>query len=193
MAVIGEDVSVVATEDDRAQQSAASSDQRGGRRKLLASLLVVLAVAAATVLLTPRTNDTIRPVDYTDELAEARAAAPYPVLVPVGLGRGWTPTSVMFTRYQGASRWHLGLVTPDGDTVGVEQSDGDRDEFVDLLTGNGRPDGVLEVGTLVWSKRFSPSRNLRALVLDSADSVVVVAGMTSYDTLAELALALHAG
>lgn len=163
-----------------------------GRWRWVVAALVVVVIAAAVLLLTPRTNQAVRPVDYAGELATARAVAPYAVVVPVGLGPGWTPASVKFTRSDGASRWHLGLITPAGDTVGLEQSDGNRAEFVDLQTGRGRPDGVIEVNSQAWSKRYSASRNLRSLILDRADSVIVVAGITDYETLAELAQALDA-
>jgi hypothetical protein len=151
----------------------------------------VLAIIAAVLLLTPRTNDVVRPASYSDQLAMARAVAPYKVVIPVGLGPGWTVTSAQFSRYHGASRWHLGLITPGGDTVGVEQSNGDQDEFVDLQTGNGRQEGVLEVNSGLWSKQFAPGRGLRSLVLDRGDSVVVVAGLTEYSVLTELAGALR--
>ncbi len=211
---VGEDVFVASTEHDHAPEAVGPGSvvgrpvdertRRGSARaaapaigqpsrsrlRWLVSALVVVGLVGAIVLVTPRTNDAIRAVDYADELAAARATAPYNILVPVGLGPGWTPTSAKFTTYRGASRWHLGYIAPTGDTVGLEQSDGDHDEFIDLLTGNGRPDGVLRVGTLYWSKHYSHGRDLRALVLERADAVVVVAGMASYETLAELALAL---
>ena len=168
------------------------STEGSSRRHWILAPLTVLAIIAAVLLLTPRTNDAVRPTDYSDQLAAARVVAPYKVVTAVGLGPGWTVTSAQFSRYHGASRWHLGLITPRGNTVGIEQSDGDRDEFVDLETGNGRPEGVLEVNSRVWSKQFAPGRGLRSLVFERGDSVVVVAGMTDYATLTELARALPA-
>jgi len=162
------------------------------RRHWVLAPLTVFAIIAAVLLLTPRTNDAVRPADYSTQLAAAQAVAPYKVVTPVGLGPGWTITSARFSRYHGANRWHLGLITPGGDTVGIEQSDGDQEEFVNLETGNGRPEGVLEVNSQVWSKQFAPGRGLRSLVFDRGDSVVVVAGMTQYATLTELAGALPA-
>jgi Protein of unknown function (DUF4245) len=185
---IGEDVCVVMT----GQGAGAEGKQRANRRHWILAPLTVLAIIAAVLLLTPRTNDAVRPTDYSDQLAQARAVAPYKVVIPVGLGPGWTVTSAQFSRYHGASRWHLGLIAPGGDTVGIEQSDGDRDKFVDLQTGNGRPEGVLEVNSLVWSKQFAPGRGLRSLVRERGDSVVVLAGLTEYPTLTELARALRA-
>jgi hypothetical protein len=184
---IGEDVPVVMTERGRGGSWIRGS--AGGWRWAVAAV-VVAVIAAAVLLLTPRTNQAVRPVDYAGELATARAVAPYTVAVPVGLDPGWTPASVKFTRHHGASRWHLGLITPGGDTVGLEQSDGNRSEFVDLQTGRGRPDGVIEVNSEAWSKRYSASRNLRSLILERADSVIIVAGITDYATLAELAQTL---
>lgn len=174
------------------QRVGAESGERVNHRHWIFAPLTVLAVVAAVLLLTPRTNDAVRPTDYSDQLAQARAVAPYKVVTPVGLGPGWSVTSAEFSRYHGASRWHLGLITPGGDTVGIEQSDGDREEFVNLQTGNGRPEGVLEVNSRVWSKQFAPGRGLRSLVFERGDSVVVVAGMTDYATLTELARALPA-
>jgi len=173
------------------QGAGAESTGRANRRHWVLAPLTVLAIIAAVLLLTPRTNDAVRPTDYSGQLAQAQAVAPYTVVIPVGLGPGWTVTSAQFSRYHGASRWHLGLITPGGDTVGVEQSNGDQKKFVDLQTGNGRPEGVLEVNSRVWSKQFAPGRGLRSLVFDRGDSVVVVAGLTEYSTLTELAQALR--
>ena len=170
--------------------SATQSREPADRRRWILAPLIVLALVAALLLLTPRTNNAVRPTDYSDELAQARAVARYMVVVPIGLGPGWTVTSAEFSRYRGASRWHLGLITPGGDTVGIEQSDGDWAEFVDLQTGNGRPEGLLDLNSWVWSKQYAPSRDLRSLVHERGDSVVVVAGITDYRTLAELAQAL---
>ncbi|MGH8940236.1 MAG: DUF4245 family protein, partial [Actinomycetes bacterium] len=89
---------------------------------MVRSMVVVLVVVGVVVALALRDEpeDPVREVDVAGPLAAARAAAPYDVKGPVGLGDGWRATSVRSGSDGGAFGWHVGFVTPAGDYAGLE-------------------------------------------------------------------------
>ena len=109
------------------EPAAAPAGRRGGGSALdmVRSLGIVLLLIGAIALITlrPPGGDGIRVVEYGTELASARVAAPYPVLAPSGLD-GYRATSVRFAATDDGTVWHLGYVSPLGEYVGLDQTDG---------------------------------------------------------------------
>ncbi len=173
-----------------------AGEARGTRtvRDMVMSMAVVLLIVGFVVLFIPRPHtDAVRVVDYTSVLGLARSDAPYPILAPVGLSDRWRATSV---RYSGESpdsdrTWHLGFVTPDDAYAGVEQSNGDRDTFVEEVTNSGDPEGTTEIDGRTWERRQRQSKLQRSLVLVEPGMTTVVTGTASWSELRELAAALR--
>jgi hypothetical protein len=157
---------------------------------LVRSLLVVLAVVAVIVLLNARDESAtpVRNFDYAGPLSQARQAASYDVLGPVGLGQEWRATSVRLPLEDGGLTWHVGFVTPRGDYAGLEQTDGPPPrEFVDRFAEGSRATGKVRIGGRTWERREDGEPEPRALVLQTDDSTVVVAGSARWSELQALA------
>ena len=159
---------------------------------ILRAVGFVVVIVVAVVLLAPRRHyDAIKEIDYTGDLASARALAPYHVLAPEGLATGWKPTSVRYVEQDGHTMWHLGYLSPAEEYVGVEQSDGPAAAWIRQQTHGGRLEGSMPVEGELWSMRYQPDKNLRSLAMTEDGVTTVVAGIASYQTLAELAGALE--
>lgn len=158
------------------------------------SLAVVGAVVAVILLLNARDErPVVREVDYTAPLAQAREAASYDVLGPVGLGDQWRPNSVRLPIEDGGLTWHIGFVTPRDDYAGLEQSESTPRSFIDRFAQGSRPAGEVRIGDRSWQRREGGDPEPRALVLRDAASTTVVAGTASWSELEELARSLRGG
>jgi len=166
---------------------------RASAGDMVRSLVVVLAVIAVILLLNARDErGTVRDLDFAGPLAQARQAASYDVLGPVGLGDEWRATSVRLPLEDGGLTWHIGFVTPRGDYAGLEQSDGPAPgKFVDRFAEGSRPTGDVRIGERTWQRREGGDPEPRALVLRTATSTVVVAGTAQWPELEELAGSLE--
>lgn len=152
---------------------------------------VVLVVVGAVLLVPRQSYDAAKEIDYSAELRDARAGAPYHVLAPVGLHAGWRPTSVRYGQTDGITMWHLGYISPAGEYIGIEQSNGPAGAWISQQTHGGRPEGVLVIDQRHWTMRYQPERKLRSLAITWDGVTVVVAGVASYQTLTEFAGALQ--
>jgi hypothetical protein len=160
---------------------------------MVRSLLVVLAVVAVILLLNARDErPVVRDLDFVGPLTQARAAASYDVLAPVGLSDGWKATSVRLPREDGGLTWHIGFVTPRGDYAGLEQSDGPpAGEFIDRFAEGSRATGEVRIGERTWQRRDGGEPEPRALVLRTPASTVLVAGTARWSELEALAGSLE--
>ena len=98
---------------------------------LLAAMLVTVLFVAAYVgfrALIRDQPDIVPEVDYLSEVQELQRAE-VTVVHPCGLPEGWRASSTSFTRGTPPS-WGVGLVTDDGEFVGVRQEQAD---VADLL------------------------------------------------------------
>lgn len=158
---------------------------------MVRSLGLVLVLVALFMLGLPRPHrEAVTVVDYSLELAQARRAAPYPVLAPSGLSPRWRATSVRLSGEGGATRWHLGFVTPDDEYAALEQSN-EGGDFEARMTAAGAPDGTSSVAGRGWERRLRTSKEQRSLVLRSGGVVTIVTGTASYAELEALAASLH--
>jgi uncharacterized protein DUF4245 len=154
----------------------------GPSRALVLSLLAVLLVLIAIIPL--RHHGAVAPVDYRDELARARADAPYHVLAPDRLPIGWLVTRAAYDPdVSGAATWHLGLITPGGKYAGVAQSNGPWRLFEIRQSNRGLPHGEISVDGKLWRRQYRKERDVRTLVRMSGGVTTVVSGTASYDEL----------
>ncbi len=170
-----------------------------GRRWFRDSMLslAVLGVFLFTFLFAaPQRNfGAARRVDYESVLREARVTAPYHVFAPQDLPPTWKITSVRYDRQaNGDVLWHVGLQTPRGHEVGVEQSDGGRAEFVRQITMRSDRVNRTLINGAIWQvrQRKMKMRDVRSLVRIQDDSTVVVTGaVPDFTELLVLAKSLH--
>jgi hypothetical protein len=132
------------------------------------AILVVVALFLAGLAAVKRgDHDPVREVTYDRELAGAREKAAYDVLAPAGLGEEWRATSVRLTdEGDGKTLWHMGWLSPDDTYVGLEQTDDGRDDLLDQLFLDTRPDGTTVIDGQRWER-------LREVGDEDADYVLV--------------------
>ncbi len=155
---------------------------------------VVVLIAALVVVMVPRRHEGAVPLeDYGPELARARERAPYAVLVPEGLPRGWRPVSARVSGGpgEGTVHWHLGFHTTRGKYAAVEQANGEYRQFADRMTIDGKAHGRRRIGDVTWTERANPGRGHRSLVRTAGGTTVVVTGTAGWPELARLAGSLR--
>ena len=121
----------------------------------------------------------------------ARRAAPYPVLAPSGLPKGWTATEVNYDGMDAMdAQWSLGYIDPSGQYVSVQQSNGSAADFISSVTTNGvKVSGTSTVNGVSWA--HYQGTNYRALVLETPKVTTVVTGTESFAAMETFAAALR--
>jgi hypothetical protein len=162
-------------------------------RNLVGSLVLCFLFIGFLALVTWRPQEEkVRPVDYTEQLAEARKVAPYRVLAPQPLPGGWQATSAEVRAVAGEPvTWHLGVLTPDRRYVGLEQSNDVPKDVIAAELGNVRDDGVSRIGTVTWQRKVLLDRDERAIVLSAPGVTTILTGPVDYPTLESLATTLR--
>ncbi|MDQ1668132.1 MAG: hypothetical protein QOE40_193 [Actinomycetota bacterium] len=161
---------------------------------MVLSLAVVLGVVAVVLLVGMRdqpSEQVVREIGYTAQLAQTREVASYDVLAPVGLGTGWKATSARGLTADGDVTWHLGFVTPDGHYAEVEQSDGPRAGLVNQHAEGAQIVGSERIGSSRWQRLDGGKPERRALVLRGDGVTTMVAGSATWAELIALATALR--
>jgi hypothetical protein len=160
-------------------------------RDMILSMIAVMAAGAVMYIFIPHSGGNgVHPVEYRTAVVSARRAAPYPILAPVGLPKGWNATAV---EYDGQdtqdAEWTLGFIDPAGQYVAVRQTNGPAAAFLADATTNGvRQSATSTVDGTVWS-HYQGTR-YRALVLKTAKGTTAVTGTESYAALAAFAATL---
>lgn len=166
-------------------------------RDMVLSLAVICAVAFALFLFTPlvpgdAAGDPGPPeVEYRVAAGTAARAAPYPLLIPEGLGPDWRATSVRYLpEGEHGATWRLGLLDPDDEYAALAQADGDAAAFVSAVTrGAGDTGGTERVAGRDWARYAGEKYD--ALVLSGPGVTTVVLGTAPTARLAHLAAALE--
>lgn len=161
---------------------------------LLRSLGVVLAVVAVVLVLTPRPNQVVRPVDWAGTQRQAAASAAYEVWGVRSLPAGWRPTSARVGAVpDGSVAWTMTMVSPAGDYGAVAQSDGDVEVFLADLTKDGVAEGTVDVAGRTWERRYRRlgEEPRRSLVREQDGAALVVTGTASWAELGQLAALLR--
>lgn len=156
---------------------------------LLACFIVVAFLAVVTWR--PK-SEKIRAVEYTAQLADARAVAPW-VRGPEPMPAGWTATSVEFRApEQSPMTWHLGIVTDQKKYVGLEQSNVTGKAFQAEELGKTSDDGTSTVAGVVWQRKALLDReDEHALVLIGSGVTTIVTGNAGYQALETFAATLR--
>jgi hypothetical protein len=162
---------------------------------MLRSLAVVLAFIAAIWLLSlfsrSPTPDPVPTIDYTAQLQAARQTAPYDVLAPTPLPRGWRATSVSATGDSTGFTWQMGFLTGQTEYVELEQSNVNPAAFVAAETEGSSADGTTLVEGERWQRRADPGADKRSLVRVDSGVATVVTGTLGYPGLVEFASSLR--
>jgi hypothetical protein len=160
---------------------------------LLRSMAVILIPLVVITYFFTRSPDTpaVQVIDYQPALAQARQQAPFPVLAPVPVPKGWRATRATWLKtgqpgIGGApsprNLWQLGFLNAGQVYVELDQGDLRGKDLIDDRTRQGLPDGQSEVGGQVWQRTISPDERTRALVLpSSAVTTIVVADLPYAD------------
>jgi hypothetical protein len=157
------------------------------------ALVLVLVGVASVFYLAGRPDPVVREVQYTDALALARQTASYDVLAPDPLPDGWRATSARADTEGDVTTWHLGLVTAAGSYAAVEQSDGDRRDFVERFAEGARPNGTANVDGTTWRRLNGGQPEERALLRTTDGVTTLVAGGARWAELERLAASLRGG
>jgi hypothetical protein len=96
----------------------------------LVTVLAVIAIVGFRAIFSEEASTPVREVDYTAQVRAARAAGDLAVLAPDRLPIGWKATSATYTPGSRAT-WHLGLLTDDGQYVGIEESTASIEDLVE--------------------------------------------------------------
>jgi Protein of unknown function (DUF4245) len=162
----------------------------------MAILVVVALFLAGLAAIKRGDQDPVGEVTYDRELAGAREKAAYGVLAPEGLGEGWRATSVRLTdEGDGKTLWHMGWLSPDDTYVGLEQTDDGRDDLLDQLFVDTRPDGTSVIGDQRWERLREVGDDDADYALVRTDNGVttVVLGRGGYPELEAFAKTLQTG
>ena len=118
---------------------------------LIVLFVVVVGWVAVRAVFTPEPARRVQTIDYQRVVPAARKAAPFDLVAPASLPRGWRATTAGYTDGAGA-RWHLGVLTDAGRYVGLEQGGQSVRsivaEYVDPAATRGRP---VDVGGVPWT------------------------------------------
>lgn len=180
---------------------AAAAPSRGRGRQTAMDMvrsmaLVALAVAVVMVLAWRQKPESPPPPDVAGTQATAVATARFSVVSPVGLGSDWQPTSArveLVTGQPDAVWWHLGVVSPGQQYVGLEQSDAQPAAvFVRDQTFQGRPAGEVTVDGATWTRYERSTNGYRSLVRPWGASTVVVNGSADWPEIERFASSLEA-
>ncbi len=158
---------------------------------MVATVLLVLGAVGLNQLLQRDQSYPPETVDFTTTLAAARADAPFAVVVPEPVPPGWRATSVDAGRENGEYVWHLGFVVDESQYVGIDQSTGDPDVFLEQVTPATAKSGSVEVDGVRWQTLTEPGGDEEALVLRRPDHTTVVSGTLSREVLVSVAQLLQ--
>lgn len=125
-------------------------------RSMLLIGVIVLAVWGFGRLFTNTPDEPVEAIDYAKVVDQARPAADFPLLAPPSLPAGWKANSA---RYEPNS-WHLGVLTEDGDYIGLEQAKLSIDRVVDRFAEGSKAAGEKEIGGAPWTVRTGPGDDI---------------------------------
>lgn len=155
-------------------------------------LAVVLLVSPARELVLHGYGQAITTVDYTPEVAAARYFSHDTFLAPVGLPRGWRPTSARDHEGSGPgdpTTLHIGFVTPTTHYAAVEEAAGGGTAFEVSELGRKGAARVLRTLTIhgvAWQLHHDATGAPALTRQDGPLTVVVLGGANGGAGLGEL-------
>lgn len=179
------------------------SETRSGYRQsagglvgaIAVSLVLIAAIWALSLFQRRAPADPAPTVDYTAQLAQARAEAPFDVLAPDRLRTGWRATSVDWVGAGPQLSWHLGLLTgrgSDAQYVGLDQGNGVPQDFLAATTTADQPGPSVRIGDATWETLTAADSHETALLLEKHEVTTIVSGTASASVLEAYAGSLTA-
>jgi hypothetical protein len=165
--------------------------------------LILIPLVAITIFFTNTPGDhPVKEVDWKPVLAKAREEAPFEVLAPANLPKGWRATRVNwvpqgkpYLNGEASPRnlWQIGFLTPDDAFIDLNQGDVRPEEMVDQQSREGTPDGTSMVADQTWQRLISPDGRTRSLVLVGSNATTVLTADLPYEALEAYASTLSNG
>lgn len=183
---------------------ARASSRTASTGDMVRSLAVILIPVIAITYFFTRTPEgpTIRPLDWTPVLVQAREQAPYPVLAPRAVPGSWRATQVAWVPEgrpylngdpSPRNLWQVGFLDAGGTYVELVQGDLEAADLVADKTREGLADGTSEVAGASWERRISADERTRSLVRTTEGVTALVVGDLPYGELESFASTLAAG
>ncbi len=169
----------------------ASRPVRKTAADMVRSLAVIIAMVGALVLIVPRPNEVVQPVDVNAAVAGARAGLPFEPSVPSGLPTGWAARTAKFQRgTDDVAMWLLSYSTPSGTFAGVRQGGDPTAAWEDRQVTDGRESGTRRVAGQDWVVRSRLDRGITSWVLRRPGVTTIVTGTANEADLERLAQSL---
>ena len=180
---------------------ARASTRTASTGDMVRSIVVILLPLIAITYFFTRTPDgpTIRTVEWTPVLVQAREQAPYPVLAPRAVPESWRATQVTWVpegrpylngEPSPRNLWQLGFLDAQNTYVELVQGDREVPDLVADRTRDGLEDGTSDVAGATWERRISADERTRSLVRTADGSTAIVVGDLPYRALESFASTL---
>lgn len=160
---------------------------------MIGAIVVLLIVVVGFVVL--RGLNRVAPqkpasaVDYQQSADYASDEAGFDVLAPEQLSKGWKATSVEFV--PNPVRWHLGLLTAQGQYVGLEQSKSSAKDMVTTYVDEEAERGnEVDIGAQTWES-WTDDGGDSALVRTDGSLATLVVGSVQQDVLVDYVRSLR--
>jgi len=167
----------------------------GTLRSMVISMVLILASVLAWMALVPRVGEVSQPaVDVSSVATQVRHETSWGISQP-RLPPGWKATSVRFAPAgDGLRTWHVGYLSPEGNYVSMDQTQGATDGWVSAQTSDGKAEGTTTAAGRTWQKLSSRVTIQRSLVSRGSgpgDLTTVLSGTAPYTQLAQFAATLQ--
>ncbi len=143
----------------------------GSARSVVISMFLILAAVLAWIALVPRVNAISQPaVDVRSVATQVRQETSWGISMPQ-LPAGWKATSVRFTPAgDGLRTWHVGYLSPEGNYVSMDQTQGATAGWVSAQTSDGKSEGTVFAAGRIWQKLSARATIQRSLVSQDSGS-----------------------
>ena len=165
----------------------------GNLRSMVISVIVIVVAVLVWVAMVPRVREISQPaVDVTSVARQVRQETGWAISQP-RLPAGWKATNARFdTAGGGARTWHAGYLSPDGQYLSIDQTEGAgaSDSWVSARTSQGQPEGTMSAAGMTWqelSSRDVVQRSLVSMGPGPRDLTTVLSGTAPYTQLAQFA------
>jgi len=163
----------------------------GTVRSMAISMVLILAAVLVWIAMVPRVREVSQPaVDVSSLATRVRQETSWPISTPL-LPTGWKATSVRFAPAgDGLRTWHAGYLSPEGNYVSIDQTQGATPGWVSAQTSNGENEGTTLAAGTTWQKLSARDTIQRSLVSRGSgegDLTTVLSGTAPYAQLAQFA------
>jgi hypothetical protein len=190
------------TPEETAERKAQNSRNHRDRQtlnNLIYALIATVGLVIVIVHVVPRGTpvDVSAPVDYRSIAAEGQGSEPDALLVPV-LPKGWSSNNAdLRTKTPDkVDSWYIGLLTPKGEYIGLEQGFKANDSWVAEQVNKSMIKGTTTIDGITWDvydNRSSTSDNGDvdyAQVAHAGSSSIILYGTATADEFRVLSRAL---